>query len=140
MYAEELHAFCTGFVEFNPGSTDMFKCGLEHKWCLPKESKRVWSFSKMSQLIIRTRSQRGGIKDGDWCSKITWLNMYFNLFNLATIPNHKWPNWSYNYPLTFSFLRSWYVLSLSNSSISRQLYRMKLTTIVLIHGLGGVAD
>ena len=64
----------------------------------------------------------------------------FHPFNLITVPNHKEPSWSYNYPLTFSFLHSWYVLSLSNSSISRQLYHMKLKAIVPIHGLGGVAD
>lgn len=72
------------------------------------------------------------------CSQVIWT--WISSFNLITIPNHKEPNWSYSYALTFSFLHSWYVLSLSNSPISRQLYHMKLTAIVLIHGLGGVAD
>ena len=58
MYAEEPHAFCTGFLEFNPGSTDMFKCGLEHKWCLQKESQRVGSFYQMSPLMSGMRSPR----------------------------------------------------------------------------------
>lgn len=67
MYTEDLHAFCTVFVEFNPGSTAMFKCGLEHKWYLPKDSKRVGSFYKTSQWVYEQdlkERERKKKKDG----------------------------------------------------------------------------
>lgn len=130
MYAEEPHTFCTGFLEFNPGSTDMFKTWT---WTPVVPTERESTSGKFSSNVTPDAKERdldGKRQRWERCSQVIWT--WISSFNLITIPNHKEPNWSYSCALTFLFCIPDMFFHFPTLLFPGSLYHMKLTAIVLI--------